>query len=199
MEGFLDILWFKIVAVVSYLAGRVDLVLAPLYPLGPAWVILILVLITVGITKTFSRYYTTKRYIVLEKEFRHWYNLRKEALSCEDPEKGKVLAKNIDQAKLNKVYYDFFFEGLLKNILTTYLPVLCMAAYVNEAFRHERLMEKFGREYVFRFSESNGEPIVVGALFWYVVSLLSVYLIWHIIAMKLKKKGMVASKNNDSS
>jgi hypothetical protein len=188
MEEFLDIVWFKIVALVSYLAGLMDIALSPLYPLGSAGVILILVLITVGVTKTFSKYYTTKRYVALEKEFRHWYNLRKEALSCEDPEKGKALAKNIDQAKLNKVYYDFFFEGLLKNILTTYLPVLCMAAYVNEAFRTDKMMEKFGREYVFKFSGSSGDPVEVGALFWFVVSLLTTYLIWYIVAKKVRKK-----------
>ena len=197
MEDMLDIVWLKIVAAVSYLTGLMDVVLSPLYPLGPAWVILILVFVTVCITKTFSRYYTTKRYIALEKEFRHWYNLRREALSCEDPEKGKVLAKNIDQAKLNKVYYDYFFEGLLKNILTTYLPILCMAAYVNEAFRKDRLVEKFGREYVFSFSGSGGEPVVVGALFWFVVALLAIYLIWYIIAKKLRKKATIASKSVD--
>lgn len=188
MEDFLDIIWFKIVAGVSYIADLMDLVIAPLNPLGPVWVILILVLVTVCLTKTFSRYYTTKRYLALEKEFKHWYNLRREALSCEDPEKGKALAKNIDQVKLNKVYYDFFFEGLLKNILTTYLPILCMAAYVNEAFRTDKMIENFGQKYVFRFSNTSAEPVLVGALFWYVVSLLTTYLIWYIAAKYYRKK-----------
>ena len=188
MEDILDILWFKIVAGVSYIVGLMDHILVPLNPLGPGWIILILVLLTVCFTKTFSRYYTTKRYLKLEKEFKHWYNLRREALSCEDREKGKALAKNIDQAKLNKVYYDFFFEGLLKNILTTYLPIFCMAAYVNETFRTDKMIEKFGREYVFRFSNNSAEPVVVGALFWFVISLLATYLIWYIAAKYYRKK-----------
>jgi len=187
MEEFLDIVWFKIVEIVKYTAGLMDLMIAPLTPLGPALVILILVLATVCFTKIFSRLYSTKRYRELQKEFNHWFALRKEAMACEDREKGKALAKNIDQAQLNKVYYDYFFEGLLKNILTIYLPVLCMAAYVNEAFRADRMLTKFGREYVFKFSTSNAEPILVGALFWYVISLLMVYLIWFVAARYYKK------------
>ena len=41
-------------------------------------------------------------------------NLRQEAMACEDREKGKALARNIDQAQLNKAYYDYFFEGFVK-------------------------------------------------------------------------------------
>ena len=101
--------------------------------------------------------YTTKRYEKLKKEFAHWFKLRQEALACEDGEKGKLLARNIDQGKLNKVYYDYFFEGLLKNLLTIYLPVIIMAAYVNEAYQPNRLMAKFGEAYVFRIAGSDGE------------------------------------------
>lgn len=187
MDKFLDILWIKIATGVSYLTGLMDLILAPLSPMGPAWIVLILVLLTVCFTKIFNRFYTTKRYQALQKEFNHWFKLRNEALTCEDREKGKTLAKNIDKAKLNKVYYDFFFEGLLKGILTTYLPILCMAAYVNEAFRTDKLIEKFGRGYVFRFSKFSAEPVMVGALFWFVVSLLMTYLIWFVMAKYYKR------------
>lgn len=187
MDDILDGVWFHIVESVKYLTGLMDLALAPLTPLGPAVVILLLVLITVCFTKTFSKFYTTKRYRELQKEFQHWFNLRKEALTVEDREKGKALAKNIDQAKLNKVYYDYFFEGLLKNILTTYLPILCMAAYVNEAFRTDRMIAKFGRGYVFKFTKSNGEAVLMGGLFWFVVSLLIVYLIWFVVARYYKR------------
>jgi len=187
MDNLLDILWAKIASGVSCLAGLMDLILAPLDPMGPAWIILILVLLTVCFTKTFNRFYTTKRYQTLQKEFNHWFKLRNEALSSEDREKGKALAKNIDKAKLNKVYYDFFFEGLLKGIITTYLPILCMAAYVNEAFRTDKLIEKFGRGYVFRFSNFSAEPVMVGGLFWFVVSLLMTYLIWFVVAKYYKR------------
>ncbi|MEN8243995.1 MAG: hypothetical protein ABFS43_03730 [Thermodesulfobacteriota bacterium] len=195
MDDFLDIVWFKIVEVVKYLAGLMDLVLAPLSPLGPALIILILVFITVCFTKTLSRFYSTKRYRALQKEFNHWFKLRKEAVDSEDREKGKALAKNIDQAKLNKVYYDYFFEGLLKNMLTIYLPVLCMAAYVNEAFRTDRMVEKFGREYVFKFSKPSGEPVLVGALFWFVVSLLMVYLVWFLVVRYIKNRVKASSSS----
>jgi len=180
MEEFLDIIWFKIVGAIGYLVELSDMALAPLNPLGPATIILILALATVCFTKWFSRIYTTRRYETLKKEFTHWFNLRQEALACKDREKGKLLAKNIDQAKLNKVYYDYFFEGFLKNILTTYLPGLIMAAYINESFRSEILMAEFGSPYIFRFAGSGGTPVAIGGLFWFVISLLGTYMAWGI-------------------
>ena len=181
MDELLDLLWSKIVIGVGHIVDLMNLVLAPLEVLGPAPVILILVLVTVCGTKLFSGVYTTKRYESLKKEFSHWFNLRQEALAVEDREKGKLLAKNIDQGKLNKVYYDYFFEGLLKNLLTIYLPVLIVAAYVNEAYQPNHLMEKFGRNYVFKISSSDGDPIIVGALFCYVIMLLTTYLCWYLV------------------
>lgn len=178
MDDFLDIVWSKIVVGVGHAFAFVNQLLAPLEVMGPLPVIILLVAITVCLTKAFSRVYTTKRYETLKKEFKHYYNLRQEALTCEDREKGRLLAKNIDQGKLNKVYYDFFFEGLLKNILTIYLPCLIVAAYVNEAYKPDNLMAKFGRPYVVQWGASDGEPTVMGALFCYVVLLLTAYLCW---------------------
>ncbi len=139
MDEFLDIVWFKIVAVTQTVVNAMDVIVSPLNVLGPGMVIFMLVFVTVALTKLFNRFYTTKRYEALKKEFNHWAEIRKQAMELENREKGKTLAKNIDQAKLNKVYYDYFFEGLLKNILTTILPVLLMAAYVNEAYNPDRL------------------------------------------------------------
>jgi len=187
MEDFLDSLWFKIVAGIHYLSDLMDRILEPLHVLGPGPVIFILVIITILTTKTLSRVYTTKRYKELQKEFNHWFKLREEAIKSEDREKGKALAKNIDKAELNKVYYDYFFEGLLNNIPTIYLPILTMAAYVNEAYKTDNLIKKFGAGYVFRFSGSGGEPVVIGALFLFVVTLLLSYLIWFIVEKRLKK------------
>jgi len=84
----------------------------------------------------------------LQKEFHHWYKMRQEALKCEDPAKAKLLAKNIDQAKLNKLYYDYFFEGLMNNLATLYLPIFILLAYVNEAYRSSNLSKLFGRDYI---------------------------------------------------
>jgi len=202
MDEFLDILWAKIVVGIHHIVAFMDYILSPLNALGPGPVILILVLITVCFTKAFSRVYTTKRYRKLQKEFTHWFKLRQEALACEDREKGRLLAKNIDQAQLNRVYYDYFFEGLLKNILTTYLPILLMAAYVNETYRPENLIKNFGRAYIFKFSNLNGEPVVIGGLFWFVVSLLMTYLFWYVIekiVVRRKKSGQAEDASGQPS
>jgi len=189
MEEFLDIIWLKVLLIVQYLAKCLDFILSPLNPLGPAVIILALVFVTVAATKYFSKIYKTKRYVELKKEFKYWFNLRKEALTCEDPQKGKELAKNIDQATLNKVYYDYFFEGLLSSLLTKYLPILIMLAYVNEAYKPDKLQKNFGREYIFKFINYDGEAILVGAVFWFVLSMLLVYIAWF-IAEKLYFKHM---------
>ena len=146
---------------------------------------------TIASTKFLSKIYKTKRYLKLEKEFQDLYNLRNEALTCKDFEKGKALAKNIDQARLNQVYYDYFFEGLLNSIPTKYLPILIMLAYVNETFKPKNLLEKFGRDYILKFVGSNGNVIKIGAVFWFVLSMLMIYLAWYAIgkwADKYKKK-----------
>lgn len=181
MEEFLDILWLKIVVLVHYIAKFLDFIFAPLNLLGPAAAIFIIAFITVIITKFLSKKFKTKRYLELQKEFRHWYNIRQEAQKCEDPEKAKLLAKNIDQAKLNKVYYDYFFEGFMLNLLTRYLPIFTMMAYVNEAYKPSNLLKLFGQDYIFKFGTSNGEAIVIGAIFWYVISIILIYLGWFVI------------------
>lgn len=189
MEEVLDILWLKIVAGVHLASRGMDRLLEPLAFLGPALLIFFLALFTVCATKFFSRIYTTKRYKELKKEFFHWHGLRQEALKWKDTEKGKTLAKNIDQAQLNRVYYDFFFEGLLSKILTVYLPFLIMAAYVNEAFRPEVLMEKFGQTHVYRYSGFlGGDPATLGAVFWFVLLLLGIHLGWFIISKSIGRK-----------
>jgi len=144
MENFMDAVWLKLMVLLHSAGKIIDLILTPLNPLGPAAIILILVIVTVAATKLLSKVYKTKRYIKLEKEFKYWFNLRNEALANQDYEQGKALAKNIDQAELNKVYYNYFFEGLLNSLLTKYLPIFTMLAYVNEAFKTENLMKVFG-------------------------------------------------------
>lgn len=198
MDELLDILWSKIVIGVGYAVAFLDMVLAPLENLGPGMVILIVVLVTVCLTKIFSKYYTTKRYERLKSEFTHWFNLRQEALACEDREKGKRMARNIDQGKLNRVYYDYFFEGLLKNILTIYLPVLVMGAYINEAYQPQRLTEKFGQPHIVQFGGSGEDPVVVGALFFYVVLVLATYLLWAILARLIRRRSAAVARNENA-
>ncbi len=179
MDQFLDIVWFKIEAVILGIMRGMDTLVSPLNALGPATVIFMLVFVTVCITKLFKRFYSTKRYEELKNEFNHWSEIRKQALGVEDREKGKRLAKNIDQAKLNKAYYDYFFEGFLNNILTTVLPVLLMASYVNEAYNADKLFNRFGRSYIFQVPGFGGDPIHVSALLWFVLSLIFVHIFWY--------------------
>ena len=180
MEEFLDTVWFRIEVFIDYLRSFLDFLFGPLNSLGPAVAITTMALITVAVTKYLTKKFQTKRYIELKKEFVHWYNVRQEATRCEDYEKGKLLAKNIDSAKLNKAYYDFFLEGLLNNVLTMYLPILLVLAYVNETYKSAHLLKLFGREYILRLWSFNGDTLAVGAAFWFVLSLVLIYLCWFI-------------------
>ena len=187
MEEFLDSLWFKIMDLIHYFVCFLDYIFAPFNFLGPVFAISIIAFITVVITKILTKTFKTKRYEELKREFKHWYNIRQEAMKCEDPEKAKLLTKNIDQAKLNQVYYNFFFEGFMLGLVTKYLPIFCFLAYVNEAYKAENLMKLFGRDHIFRFAGSGGEPIVIGSIFWFVVSILLIYLCWFLITRMYKK------------
>jgi hypothetical protein len=191
MDDVFDIVWLKILILVHAVVKGLDFLFAPLNLLGPAMAICVIVVLTIAATKFLSRIYKTKRYLNLQKEFQTLYDLRKEALTSEDPEKGKALAKNIDQGRLNQVYYDYFFEGLLNSIPTKYLPILSMLAYVNETYKPKNLLANFGRDYILKFVNSNGNVVKIGAVFWFVLSMLMVYLVWFVIGKmvdKYKKK-----------
>ncbi len=187
MEELLDSLWFKIEILIRYLGSLLDFVFSPLNNLGPAFAVSSIAFITVVIAKYFTKKFKSKRYRELEKQFVHWYQIRQEAQRCDDPEKAKLLISNIDQAKLNRVYYDYFLEGFLNNMLTMYLPILLLLAYVNEAYSSDKLVKRFGREYIFRINIANGEAIVVGATFWFIVSVLLVYLAWYVLGKSLAR------------
>jgi len=176
MDEFLDVIWFKILAGVHFLKDMLDFIFGPFNTLGPAVAILFIALVTVVITKSLSKIFKTRRYKRLHEEFRHWFNIRQEAMKCDDPEKARRLAKNIDQAKLNKVYYDYFFEGLLKNIVTVYLPILLLLAYVNETYQPTNLLKLFGREYVFKLGHIGENTLFVGSIFWFLISIVLIYL-----------------------
>ena len=177
----LDSLWFNILLLVGHIKTFLDFIFAPLNSIGPTFAIFAIAFITVMITKILTKTFKTKRYKELQKEFKYWYNVRQEATKCEDREKAKLLAKNIDQAKLNKAYYDYFLEGFLIRLMTRLLPIFSILAYVNEAYKASNLLKLFGQDYVFKFVSYNGEEIVVGAVFWFIVSIFLVYLGWFII------------------
>lgn len=182
MERFLDEVWESLHATVLFLAQGLDALLSPLHTVaGPAGVIFLLAAVTVCTTKFLSKMCRTQRHIMLEKEFKHWLTIREEALRCEDPEKGARMARNIDQAKLNRCYYDYFFEGFLLSLITTYVPILLVLSYVNTFYRPERLMALTGKDYIMRFDSSSGDPLLIGSVFFFFVSLLSLYLSWAIL------------------
>ena len=187
MNAFLDRLWEKIVIAAIMAANGFDALLKPLHILGPAILIAILAVVTVFITKGLNRLITTKRYNRLEKEFKHLYQLRQEAINCEDREKGKRMARNIDKGELNRVYYDYFFEGLLLGIARKIIPIFFVFAYLNEYFKPTRLAELFGREYIFKFHPSDSEPTVIGAVAWYFISLLLMYLAWSLVKLFMRR------------
>lgn len=177
IDKFMDVIWFKILVVIQYLKDLLDVVFGPLNVLGPVVAITAIALFAVMIAKVLTKLFKTRRYVELQKEFTHWFNIRQEAVKCDDPQKAKLLAKNIDQAKLNRVYYDYFFEGLLNSIATKYLPILIFLAYVNEAYQPGNLLKLFGREYLFQIGSTGGNPIFVGSIFWFVISILALYLL----------------------
>ncbi len=187
MDVFLDNLWDYLAGAISFVGESLFGILENFHFLGPAVLISLLAFATVCVTKLLSRWILTRRYIELEKEYMHWFELRQEAMKCEDSEKGKRMARNIDKAELNKAYYDYFFEGFMLGVARKVIPIFFMFAFINEFYRPERMLEYFGREFVFQLSASNGEPVMVGAVFWYIVSLLTGYILWSVTG-KLSKR-----------
>jgi len=189
MERFLDIAWEYMYAAILNFTGIVDSLLSPIQSItGPAFILVLLALLTVFCTKFLSKKCRTKRHKKLEEDFYHWLNVREEAMRCEDREKGSRMAKNIDKAKLNRAYYDYFLEGLLLGLATTYLPILMVMSYVNSFFRPERLMELTGREYIIQFGSSGGEPLLIGSIFFYLVFLISSYLGWALLKKGIERR-----------
>ncbi|AGF79179.1 hypothetical protein UWK_02643 [Desulfocapsa sulfexigens DSM 10523] len=188
MERFLDIMWEYIYSAILSFAAMVDNLLSPIHNLtGPAFILVLLALTTVFSTKFLGKKCRTKRHIMLEEEFNYWLGVREEAMRCEDREKGSRMAKNIDQAKLNRAYYDYFLEGLLMSFATMYLPILMVLSYVNAYYRPERLMELTGREYIVQFGSSSGDPVFIGSLFFYLVSLVSSYIGWTFLKKAIER------------
>ena len=179
MDEFFDTIWEQLFALIKAAAAGLDSLLSPLYFLGPLPVIVLLAFVVVVITRILKKYIHTKRLVETEEDFQHWMKIREEAMKCEDSEKGRAIAKNIDKAKLNRAYYDYFLESLLLSFATFMLPVFSMAAYINEYYRAERLMELFGRDYVLKFGET--DPVIMGALFCYICSVVFISILFFVV------------------
>ncbi len=180
MEDILDALWNKIAIVFEFMAESLFHILSSLHVLGPIFVITLIGVVTVLFTKTMNRLIITKRFVELEKNFKYWLNLREEAMKCEDREKAKRLARNIDQAQLNRAYYDYFFEGLMLGLIRKVIPIFFMFAFINEYYRTEELTRLFGKGYLFLMPTTSGEPLMVGSVFYYFMVLIGSYICWAI-------------------
>lgn len=191
MDTFMDSLWNNIMAMIQFGASLFDQLLTPLHVFGPLFILTLLAVLTVLITKLLNRVIITRRYVELEKEFKHWFSIREEAMKGEDYEKAKRLARNIDQAKLNRAYYDYFLEGFLLGMVRNVLPIFVMVAYINEYYRAEELSRLFGKGYLFSMPLFGGEPVMVGAVFYYIITLLLTYLAWAVGKKLISRKSSV--------
>ncbi|HIP38441.1 MAG TPA: hypothetical protein EYG88_03485 [Desulfocapsa sulfexigens] len=179
MEHFLDIVWEYLYAAILSTASTVNILLSPLQSLvGPAVILIMLAFFTVVLTKFLGKKCRTKRHIRLEEEFNHWLGVREEAMRCEDRDVGSRMARNIDQAKLNRCYYDYFLEGFLLSLATMYLPILMVMSYVNAFYRPEKLIDLTGKGYLFQVGSAGGHPFYIGSIFFYFVSLIFFYAGW---------------------
>ncbi|NDY74426.1 hypothetical protein DO021_21335 [Desulfobacter hydrogenophilus] len=186
MDEFLDMLWMQVEYGLESIVTALDTLLNPVEVLGPAGVVLILALATAGTTKILSKVYRTQRHTHLKEEFLHWQSVRQAAMAVEDKEKGKAMAKNIDQAKLNQVYYDYFFEGLMKNLVTTVLPALLVVAYLSRTYTRESLEARFGSQWIFTLG-SGPDAFHIGTLLWFLICLPVSFALFGLVAFLIKK------------
>ncbi len=193
MEDLLDALWDKIAVFFQLVADGLFTILSPLHIFGPIFVITLIGIVTVLFTKLMNRLIITKRYIELENNFQYWLNIREEAMKCKDHDKAKRLARNIDQSLLNRAYYDYFFEGLMLGLVRKVIPIFFMFAFINEFYRTEELTRLFNKGYLFTIPTTSGEPLLVGAVFYYFMVLLSCYICWAIGKRLIKKQKSTVS------
>lgn len=189
MDEILDKIWAYIEIVLNQAVLFFDKLISPLEIFGAGFVIFLLAVLVVFLTRFISTRFVTQRYRKLKKEFEHWQLVRNEAMKHPDPQKGKALARNIDQAELNRAYYDYFFEGMLKNIVTNVLPILLTAAMITQIYTPENLMARFGDEWVFTIN-MGASQIQASSLFWYVISIVIGFVLYAVIKTLLKRRNI---------
>ena len=179
----MDALWALIVSGINQLQAGLYQLISPLHVFGPALTIAVLSVVTVLLARFFTRRFKTRRYRELEQEFKYWFNIKQEALKLRDtePDKAKQLGINIDKGKLNEVYYNYFFEGLLNNLLTMYIPIFSMLAFVNYTYQPDTLKALFGKTHLFNLLWINGQTYPIGPVFWFVFCVFAAYLAFFII------------------
>ncbi|SDP15025.1 hypothetical protein [Desulforhopalus singaporensis] len=188
MDTFLDTLWDYLANGFIFAGDTTFSLLQHLHFLGPALLMFLLALVTVAMTKFLNRIIVTRRFTTLEHEFHHWVQVREEAMKCKDREKGGRMARNIDSAELNKAYYDYFFEGLMLGIARKIIPIFFMFAFINEYYRQENLIAHFGSGYLWQLPSVGEQPLFIGAVFWYFISLLICYFLWAVTRRLFRAK-----------
>ncbi len=176
----MDTLWRLILDILLLIQKMLNELFAPLNSLNPAIAIVCIALIAFLLAKFLTQKYRTKRYNALKQEFEYWFALKQEAVKMQDrePEKAKQVAKSIDQEKLNKVYYEFFIEGLLNNLLTLHIPILSLLLYVNYTYTPEFLQKNFGSSFLFQLPWFNEQTLKIGASAWFVCVLIVIFCLW---------------------
>ena len=188
MNDVMDRIWGFIEAFLNNAVVFLDTTLAPLEILGPGVVIFVLAFLVVIFTRIIAQFYVTQRSVTLEKEFRHWQGIREEAMKHPDREKGKALAKNVDQAELNKAYYDYFFEGMLKHFIVNVLPILLMVSYVTKVYTPQTLLQRFGERCIFSFSLGSSSQVNVSSMLWLVICFVLSFILFAVLKMVFKKQ-----------
>jgi hypothetical protein len=192
----MDQLWMWIVEIVWRAKAGLDVLVHPLNTVHPALAIVALAGGTFLGTSALRKRFVTRRFRRLEAEFTAWRAVREEALErFDDPSRGRQMARNIDQAELNKIYYDYFFEGFLNNLMNTYLPTLFMAAYVNEAFKPAALQGMIGRD-AFWTLAGGGR---VGGLPLFVLCLLLFWIGWPLLKRRASARADAGRNLADDS
>lgn len=176
----MDKVWFGIVAAVARVADVLDVVFGTLHFFGPVFTVAVVALLTVLLQKLLTRLYRPARLDRLREKYRELRRLRDEAMKWEDREKAGRLARNIDQAELNQAYYNYFFEGLMVNLATKYLPFFGLLAYVNDSYRAERLLELFDRPFLFSLG-----GVRCGSVLFFTVCVLLIHVAWFFAAPRL--------------
>ncbi len=185
----MDQLWTLVLGGLHHIQAALFFLFSPLHGFGPGATIAVIAGLTVLFARTFTRRFKTRRYRELEQEFRYWYAVKQEAVKLRDenPEKARQLGVNIDKGKLNEVYYNYFFEGMLNNLLTMYIPIVSMLGFVNDTYRPEVLNALFGQPHLFMLPWINGRSYPVGAAFWFVTCVAAAYLAFFAIGLAVKK------------
>lgn len=171
----MDTLWIYIAEFFIMLKNTLNFILGPINAVHPGLSIFILAVITYFIIRELRKRVTTKRYKKLEQDFNYWYEVRQQALnSSQEDKKSALLAKNIDKAQLDKIYYDYFLEGLLISLITTSLPLLSAAVYVNAAYNPAQLELMLNQKALFQLNWLGGQ-IQISALFWFFICLVGLW------------------------